>query len=137
MIQDSVTCDFCYFSFLSSLAQDRREHDKYHDKCLKDYEQTSEKFRNKEITWFRPEVENAGVYLALNELNPRLTGFSYSGISEKEWNSIRQGKSTLPIGTSGGNGHDRHGEWVSLDGLRYTYHANWRSGHIHFWRAVE
>ena len=131
----SATCDFCHMSYCLNIADDVRQHEKHHQHCLNSYQQALIKYKNA-TAWFRPEIENAGVYLALNELNPRLLGFQYSGITEQEWLTIQSGQSVLPIGQGSHNGHDRHGTWKAPDGTMYRYHANWRCGHIHFWKSV-
>ena len=126
-----VTCDFCHMSYCLNVASDVRQHEKHHRHCLDSYQQALIKYKST-TAWFRPEIENAGVYLALNELNPRLLGFQYSGITEQEWLTIQSGQSALPIGQGARDGHDRYGIWQAPDGTMYRYHANWRCGHIHF-----
>jgi hypothetical protein len=133
-----VTCDFCHMSYCLNVANDERQHEKHHQQCINSYKQTLNKYKDIKptVTWFRPETEDAGVYLALNELNPRLLGFQYSGISEHEWMAIQSGQSKLPVGQGTGDGHDRHGVWKAPDDTIYHYHANWRCGHIHFWKSI-
>lgn len=128
-----VTCDICGLSYVANIAADRRFHETHHRRILESYDKTIEQYcQQQPLTWFRPKVENYGVYQALNELNPRLLGFSCTGLREADWQAIQQDESLLPIGRGDGDGHDRYGQWLSPDGRLYDYHANWRCGRIHF-----
>jgi len=131
---DDVTCNFCHMSYRPNHA-DEQKHEKYHQQCLDSYEKTKKEYESATapLRWFRPAIENGGVYRALNELNPGLAGFEYSGLSASEWESIQAGTLPLSLGQgNSGDGHDRYGIWTNAEGKSYSYHANWRCGRVHF-----
>lgn len=133
MGDEIMRCEFCLMRYVPSASGDTQAHKAYHQKCVDSYHQTLMRHRGEEITWFRPEDENAGVYRALNELNPRFRGFSFTGLAEDAKKAFRNGHGVLTEGDSSGDGHDRFGNWEwDIGGKTYQYHANWRCGRVHF-----
>jgi len=124
-MDDIVHCEECGMNYIASRADDRRKHDKVHHEAQVSYAQT---LAVPKKVWSRPSIENAGVYRALNEMNPNLNGFQFYGLSDNQVADITNGIVLLPVGISnGGDGHDRHGQWGS-----YIFQANWRGGMVNF-----
>lgn len=109
-MDDVIHCEECGMSYIPTIAADRKRHDEIHNEALNSYKRT---LASLQPVWTaRPVIENAGVYRALNEMNPNLRGFSFLGLSDPEKATIEDGSKPLSVGKSnGGDGHDRYGQW--------------------------
>jgi hypothetical protein len=131
----TMQCPMCGLQY-SSLPEDLKTHQEFHKNAAISYDKTIERYKgfSGPVRWRgRPEKEDIGTYLALNVLNLRMVGFeSIIGLDEADLMAFQNGDGeVIPIIVSG-DGHDRAGLWLTLDGRVFKYTANWRSGMADF-----